>query len=149
MKDFAVRQFRRAIDRYDRRDERGMVAVWTAVSLVAFIVIVGIGVDFAGHARAEQEARAAASEAARAAGQYLEVGSGRARPDAHQAVAAANSAVASSGFSGSAQVTGGQIHVSVSGEYQTQFLSIIGINSLSVSGSATVEAKTTIDGSEE
>ena len=41
------------------RDERGLaISVWASVSLPAFIIAVGLGVDFAGHATAEQEARA-------------------------------------------------------------------------------------------
>ena len=36
--------------------ERGAITVWTAVVLIGFIVIIGIGVDFSGHARATQEA---------------------------------------------------------------------------------------------
>ena len=52
------------------RDERGVsLSVWTAVAMPAFIVAVGLGVDFSGHAAAEQEARevrqaAAAAQAA-------------------------------------------------------------------------------------
>ena len=35
------------------RDERGLsLSVWTTVALPAFIVAVGIGVDFSGHAAA-------------------------------------------------------------------------------------------------
>ena len=50
------------------RDERGVsLSVWTAVAMPAFIVAVGLGVDFSGHAAAEQEARAIAGQAARAA----------------------------------------------------------------------------------
>ena len=30
------------------RSERGAITVWTAVALIGFILIVGIGVDFAG-----------------------------------------------------------------------------------------------------
>ena len=46
------------------RGERGAITVWTAVVLIAFVLIVGIGVDFAGHTRATQEARSIAAEAA-------------------------------------------------------------------------------------
>ena len=50
-----------------------MVSVWVSVALVAFIVIIGIGVDFAGHAGASQDASAVADEAARAGGQHLDL----------------------------------------------------------------------------
>ena len=39
------------------RSERGAITVWTAVALIGFILIVGIGVDFAGQVRATQEAQ--------------------------------------------------------------------------------------------
>ena len=65
-----------------KRGERGMVSVWVSVALVAFIVTIGIGIDFAGHAGAAQHARAVADAAARAGGQHLTLDSGRARPDA-------------------------------------------------------------------
>ena len=56
------------------RDQRGLaLSVWTSVSLPAFILMVGLGVDFAGHAAAEQEARAVASQAARAATHELRI----------------------------------------------------------------------------
>lgn len=132
------------------RDERGMIAVWTAVALVAFIVILGIGVDFAGQARAVADARGVAAEAARAGGQYLEVGSGRLQPDVHQALAAANSYVAASEFTGSSRIRGGsEIVVEVSGSYQCQFLSIVGINQMSVNASAAADVKTTLGGVEQ
>lgn len=132
-----------------RHSERGMVAVWTAVGMVAFIVIIGIGVDFAGHARTTQDAQAVA-QAARAGGQHLELTSARARPDIHQALAAANNYIASSEFTGSSRIQGGStVHVQVAGTYRSQFLTIIGINSLPVSASGAATVVTTIQGSEE
>ncbi|MBB1510971.1 pilus assembly protein [Tessaracoccus sp. MC1756] len=124
-------------------DERGMVSVWVAVALVAFIVIVGIGVDFAGHTAASQDARAIAAEAARAGGQHLTLDSGRARPDVHGAIRAASAYVAGSPYRGSTSVRGGDtVTVVVTGRYETQFLSIIGISGLPVNeaGSATVKS---------
>ncbi|AQP48512.1 hypothetical protein BW730_14350 [Tessaracoccus aquimaris] len=121
--------------------ERGMVSVWVAVAMVAFIVIVGLGVDFAGHAAASQDARGVAAEAARAGGQHLTMDSGRARPDVNGAIRAANAYVAGSPYSGSTNVRGGDtVTVTVTGRYSTQFLSIIGIDALALNetGSATV-----------
>ena len=46
--------------------------MWTAVALIGFIVIIGIGVDFTCHTKATQEARSIAAEAARAGHQHLE-----------------------------------------------------------------------------
>ena len=61
--------------------ERGAITVWTAVVLIGFIVIIGIGVDFSGHARATQEARGIAAEAARAGQQHLGLTDGRLSPE--------------------------------------------------------------------
>lgn len=133
-----------------RRDERGMVAVWVSVSLVAFIMVIGIGVDFAGHAAASQDARAVAAEAARAGGQHLTLDSGQARPDVHAAITAANTYVASSSWTSSAKVTGGDsITVTATGRYETKFISIIGISSLRVSGTGTAAVKSVLGGAEQ
>ncbi|MGV8847396.1 TadE/TadG family type IV pilus assembly protein [Tessaracoccus sp.] len=131
-------------------DERGSLAVWTAMVLPAFVLCVGLGVDFAGHASAEQEARAVAQEAARAGGQYLVLSGGRARPDVHQAQRAANTYLAASSFSGGAAVgTNGLITVTVSGRYRTQFLGMIGINTLPLHATGTAHVISVIDGNEE
>lgn len=123
------------------RDERGMVSVWVSAALVAFIVCVGLGVDFAGHAAAEQQARAVAAEAARAGGQFLIIEPGtRPRPDVHMAVQAANHYTAASSYRAATTVEGNTIHVQVTGTYQTEFLGIIGIGTLPirVDGAATI-----------
>lgn len=128
---------------HSRRGERGMVSVWVAVALVGFIVIVGLGVDFAGHAAASQDARTVAGEAARAGGQHLNLDTGRARPDIHSAIQAANAYVAGSPYRGATTIHGGDtITVTVTGAYRTQFLAIIGITGLPLneSGSATVKS---------
>lgn len=131
-----------------RRDERGAVAVWMSVTILAIIVILGIGVDFSGHARATAHAQGVAAEAARAGGQYLVISDGRASPDFGDSVRAAQSYIDSSPFAGSTTIRGGQLVVEVSGAYESQFLSVIGINQLRVEASAAAEVKSTFDGSE-
>lgn len=127
-----------------------MVSVWVAVSLVAFMVILGIGVDFAGHAVAAQDARHVAAEAARAGGQHLRVEAGRARPDVHAAIGAANSYAATAGYSAATNVRGGDtIAVTVTGHYACQFLSMIGITALPVTGDGTAVVKSVIEGAEQ
>lgn len=131
-------------------DERGSLAVWTAVVMPAFVLCIGLGVDFAGHATAEQQARAVAQEAARAGGQYLQVADGRAIPDAHRAEMAANSYVASSALTGRSRAgADGVIVVDVSGRYDTQFLGMIGITTLPIEATATARVVSVIDGNEE
>lgn len=132
------------------RDQRGAIAVWMSVALVAVIVILGIAVDFSGHARATQEAQGLAAEAARAGGQHLDISSGQARLATRQAVAAADNYVASaSGWTGSVSIESPtMLRVDVVGTYECQFLSIIGINSLRVEGTGLADVKSTVAGSE-
>ena len=143
-----------------------MVSVWVSVALVAFIVTIGIGIDFAGHAGAAQHARAVADEAARAGGQHLTLDSGRARPDVHTAIAAANTYVAASPYTGTTTISGGDnlarphaittaisggdtITVTVTGTYDCQFLSIIGITTLRVTETGTATVKSVLGGTEQ
>jgi Flp pilus assembly protein TadG len=127
-----------------------MVSVWVAVALVAFIVTIGIGVDFAGHAGAAQNARAVADEAARAGGQQLTLDSGRARPNVHAAISAANAYVAASPYTGSTSIRGGDtITVTATGTYDCLFLSIIGITTLRVEETGTAEVKSVLGGTEQ
>ncbi len=131
-------------------DERGSLAVWTALVMPAFILCVGLGVDLSGHAAAEQEARAVAQEAARAGGQYLLVAGGRARPDVVRAERAAIGYVAATSLTGNASAQAdGRITVIVTGRHPTQFLSMIGINTLPLSATGTAQVVSVIAGNEE
>ncbi len=131
-------------------DDRGSLAVWTALVMPALILCVGLGVDLSGHAVAQQEARAVAHEAARAGGQYLLVVDGRARPDVVRAEAAANGYVAATSLSSTASAeVNGLITVSVTGRHPTQFLSMIGINSLPLSATGTAQVVSVIGGNQE
>ena len=120
--------------------ERGAITVWTAVVLIGFIVIIGIGVDFSGHARGTQEARGIAAEAARAGQQHLGLTDGRLSPEPDVAKKAAENYVAASRFHGTARVIGNNIvEVEVTGEYTCVFLNIIGITTLPVRAKGTSE----------
>lgn len=116
----------------------------------AFILCIGLGVDFSGHATAEQEARAVAQEAARAGGQYLIVVDGRARPDIRRAELAATTYIRGASLEGSATAgADGQVSVLVSGAYPTQFLSMIGVNTLPLSATGSARVVSVIAGKEE
>ena len=121
------------------RDERGLsLSVWTTVALPAFIVAVGVGVDFSGHAAAEQEAREVAAQAARAAvhevtltadGPKLDVGAGK---------RAAQRFASAAGYAADVQLSEASgAQVTLSGTYDTSFLGIIGIHGIAVEGSGT------------
>ena len=123
-------------------NERGAITVWVTAALLGFIVAIGLGVDFAGHARAQQEARGVAAEAARAGGQHLSFTDGRLAPDTGSAVRAAQDYVAASRFSGSVRIHDGEIEVTVTGQYSCVFLGIIGVRTLPVEGVGTAEVTT-------
>lgn len=127
------------MSRRGTRDERGAMAVWTAVALLGFMIVVGLGVDFTGHTRATQEARAVAAQAARAGGQAVEVTEGDASVvpvGAHQeAVRFAERA----GYRASSRADGSTLRVDVAGSYETSFLGLIGIWSIDVRASATAD----------
>lgn len=132
-----------------RSDERGSLSVWAAVSLVGFIVLVGMGVDLAGHAGAEQRARAVAAEAARTGAQRVVMGSeGRLVPDGRRAVEAAEAYASAAGYAATARLAGDVMQVDARGVHPTLFLGIIGIDELRVSGSATARSITVVDGAE-
>ncbi len=130
----------------NRGRERGAIAVWTAVGLLGFLLATGIGVDFSGHARATQEARAVAAEAARAGGQRITLTGGRAAPAQQAAASAAERFAARSGFHATATVRGTSISVTVRGSYETSFLGVIGIWDLDVHASSTANVESVLDG---
>ncbi len=132
-----------------RRDERGALAVWVAVAIPAFIVVVGLGVDFSGHSAALQEAHQVAAQAARIGGQQVHIASGgNPALNGLQAVTQARSYAVASGYQAQARVTGGRFEVEVSGRYDCLFLGIIGINSLPVNTQAIADPLAVLDGGE-
>lgn len=119
-----------------RRDERGLsLSVWAAVAMPAFIVAVGIGVDFSGHAAAAQEAREVAAQAARAATHEVVLTSAGPQLDVGAAKLAARSFAESAGYSADVVVAGESASVTLRGSYETSFLGVIGIHTIAVEGS--------------
>lgn len=134
--------------------DRGSVSVFVILLASLVLLMMGLAVDVSGHIHAMQEARAIAREAARVGGQQMEIttamrGQGTvAEPG--RAAAAANAYLASAGVSGSASVSGPtSIQVDVTTTYQTRFLSIVGIGSLSATGSADSRITRSLEGVEQ
>ena len=131
--------------------DRGSISLWAALAAFCMIVIVGIAVDFGGQAVAEQRARTVAAQAARAAGQQLQLDAvaraGTAQTDTSRAVTAATTFLAQAGQTGTARVAGNTITVTVTSSYRCVFLSIIGIASLPVTGTSTAEVVRVYEGS--
>ncbi|MFG2716221.1 hypothetical protein ACGFX2_37675 [Streptomyces goshikiensis] len=122
------------------REDRGGIAVYTAIVTIALLGIIGLAIDGAGKLRATERADAVAMEAARAAGQGIDPAAAVAgetlRADPEAATAAARAYLARAGTQGSVSLSsdGTRLTVTVSDTYATKFLSVAGISSMSVSG---------------
>ncbi|MFF7074865.1 pilus assembly protein TadG-related protein [Streptomyces pseudovenezuelae] len=123
-----------------RLDDAGGITVFVAVCVIALIGIIGIAVDGGSKMRATERADYIAGEAARAGGQAIdpaEAISGTAIVvDPQDAAAAAQAYLSSAGATGTVSVSGDgkTLTVDVTGSYDTKFLSVVGIGSLSVTG---------------
>ena len=139
--------------RHSRRD-KGSVTIWLALASFVMIVLVGVAVDLSGQVYAQQHARDIAAQAARTAGQQINSSLGvrgiGAQTNTAQAIAAATSYIAAAGMEGDASITGGgtTITVRVVDTYETKFLSIIGLTSLRVTGSAETRVVRVVGGVE-
>jgi len=138
---------------HSRRD-KGSVTIWLALASFVMIVLVGVAVDLSGQVYAQQHARDIAAQAARTAGQQIDASRGvrgiGAQTNTAQAIVAAKSYIAAAWMEGDATVTGGgrTITVSVVDTYETKFLSIIGLTSLRVTGSAETRVVRVVGGVE-
>ncbi|MFC8094621.1 TadE/TadG family type IV pilus assembly protein [Streptomyces sp. NPDC057301] len=123
-----------------RFDDRGGITVFVAVCVVALLGIIGVAVDGGSKMRAVERADFIAGEAARAGGQAIDPAkaiSGEAVVvDPQDAVAAARSYLSSVGATGNVSVSGDgkTLTVTVNDAYDTKFLSVVGIGSLTVAG---------------
>ncbi|MFB7054199.1 pilus assembly protein TadG-related protein [Streptomyces vinaceus] len=121
-------------------EDRGGIAIYTAIVTVALLAIIGLAIDGGGKLRATERADATAMEAARAAGQAIDpaaaVTGTAVRVDPAAAQAAAQAYLARAGTQGSAALSadGTQLTVTVHDTYPTEFLAIAGIGSMDVTG---------------
>lgn len=122
--------------------ERGSITVFVAVAAVGLLVMLGLVVDGATKVRAIQRADRAAAEAARAAGQAIDLPTAvvgdapSVQPQA--AAAAAEGFLRDAGLAGAVGVLDGgrRIQVTVSVQEDTVMLGLIGIHQLTGTGRA-------------
>ena len=136
-----------------QRDERGLaLSVWLAGAIVGMIVVIGIGIDLSGHARAEQNARHLAHQAARVAGQKTSLKSEKGTPAINLVTArkAATAVLSAESYSGTVTANpSGIITVEITNaSYRTRFLSIIGIRTLPIRASGSADPLRTLDGTQ-
>lgn len=142
--DWARAQFvriRGGIDSWHRGRDRGSISIWIATGGLVMIVLVGMAVDLGGQVFTQQHARDIARQAARVGGQQIQAAPAirgeRVVADPAAAVRAATMYLAASDVTGTVTVTGGDtVVVNTTAVYATKFLSIIGINELTVTGHA-------------
>jgi Flp pilus assembly protein TadG len=125
------------------RSERGDSTIVGIVIVTALILMIGLVVDGGGKLQSDDQARYAAEQAARAAGQQINVAQAQAgdRPGVNlsQAVSAANSSLAASGVRGTVTSTPTGITVTATATYRTKHLPILGMRELT--STATAEAR--------
>jgi len=130
--------------RRDRATDAGSVTLFLVITVVGLLTMVGLVVDGAAKIRGVQRADALAAEAGRAGGQAIDVpASIMGEPptvDARAAAAAAQTYLARNGVDGQVTVRDGgrSLEVEVTSTTRTVFLGLIGIDSMTVHGHASV-----------
>jgi len=143
------RQGRRS--RHDGDRERGTITLMLLVMFVALLALAGIVIDGGAKLDQAENANAIAQEAARAGAgmvnQAKALATGTFAVDQSQALAAAQQYLARAGYHGTAAPDGANaIRVTVTVTTRTHVLSIIGINSMTSTGSATASLVTRVTG---
>lgn len=122
-----------------------------ALMMVALVALAGLVIDGGRKLNESETAYAVAEEAARAGAGVVNTsaayGSGTYKVDVPQALAAARAYLASGGYSGTVTASGNSIKVTVTITKPTAVLSIVGISSMSATGSAVASLETGVTGS--
>ena len=124
--------------------DEGSVTLFCCIAGAGLLVLLGLVVDGGAKVRALERADRLAAEAGRAGGQSIDVSAAITGTspvvDAAGAVRSAQSYLAQQGATGTVQVVDGgrALVIDVTTSNPTVFLGIIGINSISVHGSAKV-----------
>lgn len=132
--------------------ERGSISSWMISGAFILILGVGIAVDLTGQVHAQTRANDLANEAARAGAQQLNedtaiTGGGGASLDTAAAREAASAYLASAGLGApTLRVSDDVVEVTVETQYETKFLSIIGLTTMRAQGTGEARAVQAIDG---
>lgn len=126
-----------------RRDEQGAVTPFVVILTIALLVVAGLVIDGGYALAAKREALNEAEQAARVGADALDTGalrSGQTIVDQGLAIAAATNYLSSVGASGTVNVAGGEVTVTVTTHQNTAILSVVGITSIPVSATASSES---------
>lgn len=127
-----------------RRDERGVISVWTILTASGvFLVLLGLVYD-GGNAMNERiEAHRAAEQAARAAADEMRgVRDGNEGINQSTATARANQVLRQAGWHGTVRIDGLDVTVRVTGKSDNAFLGVIGFQSFPVDETGTATSIT-------
>lgn len=136
-----MRSIRNLIRRF-HRDEDGSMTPAFLIMVPLFVILVGLVVDGAGKIQANDNTTAIASGASRAAANAVAAGvitDGGVNLDLNRARTTALDYIAAAGMTGTVTVNANEITVSVETVYETHFLSIIGVETLPASATATAQ----------
>ena len=126
-------------------DESGMVTAFVVIFTLALLAMAGLvldgGLALAAKVGAIDDAQAAARAGAQAIDIPLYRATGQITLDPQAAVADARRFLAASEHTGTVTVAGNQVTVTVSLTRPTQILSIVGIDSIGVSGTGSATAE--------
>jgi len=129
-----VRRLNPLPSRHD--DERGIVAVWLAITMIVLLAFAGWAIDFAHWNDERTNMQKAADAAALAGAVYLP-------DDPAGAIAAAQSVAAQNGYSSGVSVStladANQLQVSIASTVNSSFAQVVGISSATMHKSATSE----------
>ena len=132
------------INKQPARGDDGSVTLFVCIAVVGLLLVVGLVVDGGAKVRALQRADRLAAEAGRAGGQAIDVpaaiGGDPPRVDVQAAVRASQAYLQANGVNGTVAVAdaGRTVTVEVTTSTPTAFLGLIGINTMTVHGQATV-----------
>lgn len=122
--------------------ERGNLTLALIILVVGLMLMIGLVVDGSGKIQAGERANQLASSAARVAANSLTgnvIATGSLQLDGVAAQNAAQAYLAAAGVEGTAYVVNNTVTVTVTDDYDTVFLSIIGINTLTGTGTAAAQ----------
>jgi len=127
-----------------RQQDGGQATAFTVVMTVAVLALAGLVLDAGLAVSTKVDAVSAAQSAARAGARELDVAalrtSGVVRIDPAKARAAAQNWLNQARLTGTVAVTGNQVTVSVTTARQTQLLHMLGVTSIPITATATVDA---------
>jgi hypothetical protein len=127
------------------RGDEGMVTAFVVIFTFALLLLAGLVIDGGLTLAAKVQAIDEAQAAARAGAQEIDIplyrASGKLVLDPAEARQAAESYLAATGHTGTVQVSGGEVFVSVSITQPMQILGVGGIGSLTVTGHGSAVAE--------